>query len=500
MMDRPVKVSFVSLGCPKNLVDSEKMLGQLAEAGCLVGCDHDQADVIVVNTCGFLAESRAEAHAAIRDAAATRRSHGRGRPRVVVAGCLVQRDGQRLLHDVPGIDALVGVNNREDVVAAVLAGPRRTRASESGPIDGQSARPGQGATGGLSASARAVRLPVAPDWGSGSKATLYLGEYHPSSRTWTDQARLRLTPRHYAYLRISEGCDQRCTFCTIPAIRGPMHSKTPEQIEAEARELIADGAVELILIGQDTTSYGGDLGERGGLAALLRRLDRLEGVGWIRLMYVYPSVLTDEMIETIGSAGHVVPYVDIPLQHINDRILRAMYRRVTRAETLALLDKLRQRIPGVFVRTTMITGFPGESEAEFQELVDFVRDFKFDALGVFPYSTEPETPAGRMKDQLPPAVRRERADALMRVQQEVAFAKAAAMKGRRFEVLVDARADAGPWIARHAGQAPEVDSVSLVEGEGLRPGRRLEVVCTGSRGYDLLARPARVKLPVLQRA
>lgn len=455
-----VKVSFVALGCAKNLVDSEKMLGELAEAGCLVGVDHDQADVIVINTCGFLEASRSEAHDAIREAVAARRAADGKRPRVVVAGCLVQRDGEALLTAVPGIDALVGVHNREDVVSAVLAREKRKPRST-------------------------------PD--------LFLGEYHPGSSTWNDQARLRLTPRHYAYLRISEGCDQKCTFCSIPSIRGPMHCKSPEQVEAEARELIGDGAVELNLIGQDTTSYGRDIGFGEGLAGLLRRLDGVDGARWIRLMYVYPTDFTDEMIDAIGSAEHVVPYIDIPLQHINDRMLKAMHRRVTRAQTETLLAKLRERIPGVSIRTTMIAGFPGETEAEFDELVDFVRGFGFDALGVFAYSTEPDTPAGRMREQLPDGVRRRRVDALMRVQQEVAFKRAADRRGERFEVLIDSVSADGTAVARHAGQAPDVDSVTRVSGgESLHPGQFVEVLCTGSDGYDLLARPERVTLPVLR--
>lgn len=452
------RISFVSLGCAKNLVDSEKMLGQLAEAGCLVGVDHADADTIVVNTCGFLEDSRAEAHAVIREAAATRRTADGKKPRIVVAGCLVQRDGERLLADVPGIDALVGVNNRDDVVTAVLHDqPKAAR--------------------------------TAPD--------LYLGDYHAATATWTDRARLRLTPQHYAYLRISEGCDQKCTFCSIPSIRGPMHSKTPDQIIDEARELIDDGVVELNLIGQDTTSYGRDIGETGGLAALLRKLDALDGVGWIRLMYVYPSDFTDEMIDAIATCAHVVPYIDIPLQHISDRVLKAMYRRVTRAETETLLARLRERIAGVSIRTTLIAGFPGETEAEFEELHAFVRDFGFDALGVFPYSTEPDTPAGRMKGQLPADVRQARVDALMAAQQAVAFARAAARQGQRFDVLVDDVTEDGVAIARHAGQAPEVDAVTIVQPADREPGRFLSVVCTGSDGYDLLARPADVTLPVL---
>lgn len=453
-MARPTHVAFVSLGCAKNLVDSEKMLGQLAEAGCTITNDEDRADVIVVNTCGFLDASRAEAIGEISDAVAKKRS-GRVK-RVVVAGCLVQRDKERLHAEVAGIDAMVGVNNRDDIVLAVLGGgkPRRK-----------------------------------------GKPDLYLSDYH--AFTQLDTGRLRLTPKHYAYLRISEGCDQKCTFCTIPSIRGPMHSKPPQVVLAEARELAADGAVEISLIGQDTTSFGADIGDDAGLAGLLRQLNGVAGVQWLRLMYVYPSVFTDAMIDAIAECDRVVKYIDIPLQHIHDRVLKSMHRRITRAETEALLRKLRERIPGVTIRTTLIAGFPGETEEEFGALVDFIRAFRFDALGVFPYSLEPETPAGRMKEQVPEEVKQSRVERLMRAQQEIAFARADEWLGRRFDVLIDGRDAQGRVIARHAGQAPGVDSVTLVDGCDAPAGRFVEVRCGGREGYDLTAVPTSVALPVL---
>lgn len=459
-MPRPIKIAFTALGCAKNLVDSERMLGQLAEGGALITADHDDADVIVINTCGFLEASRTEAHEAIEEAVGRKRS-GRCR-RVVVAGCLVQRDGEKLLADVPGIDALVGVHQRDDVLRAALnVDPRR--------------------------SAKRRRNRVTPD--------LYLGAYHP--HVVLDTARLRLTPQHYAYLRISEGCNQKCTFCTIPSIRGPMHCKPPAVVLDEARELIADGAVELNLIGQDTTSYGEDIGYEPGLAGLLQELDGLDGLKWVRLLYAYPSVFTDEMIDAIAACEKVVKYIDMPLQHINDRVLKAMHRRVTRAQTEALLEKLRTRIPGVAIRTTFISGFPGETEAEFEELLAFVREFGFAAVGVFPYSLEPDTPAGRMKDQLPLEIREARANAIMAVQQEVAFAQAAQRVGEFLDVLVDQPVAEGQVAARHAGQAPEVDGVTYVLGEGLHPGQSLRVLCADSQGYDLIARPTDAILPVL---
>ncbi len=452
----PKRVAFVSLGCAKNLVDSEKMLGQLGEAGCVITADESDAAVIVINTCGFLQASRAEADEVIREA--TARKSKDGLRRVVVAGCLVQRDKEALLKRLPGIDALVGVNNRDDIVRAVLGE--------------NAARPND------------------------CSADLFLSDHYPF--TQLDTARLRLTPRHFAYLRISEGCDQNCTFCTIPFIRGRMRCKPPGAIMAEARELVEDGAVEINLIGQDTTSYG--LGEDRfdlGLAGLLRQLDTVEGVKWLRLMYVYPSVLTDGILDAIADCEHVCNYIDVPLQHISDRVLKAMHRRINRAGTEQLLQRIRDRIPGVTVRTTLIAGFPGETEREFEELVRFVQDFGFEALGVFPYSHEPETVAARLPGRLPDAVIRERVDALMTAQQEVAFALASERIGSRLEVLVDEAVEPGRVVGRHAGQAPSVDSVTYVRDCGASSGDFVSVRCVARDDYDLVARPIRVALPLL---
>ncbi len=463
-------VSFVSLGCAKNLVDSEKMLGLLAEAGCAIVGDGGEADVAVVNTCGFLESSRREALDVLGELAEQKRAGRLGR--IVVAGCLVQRDGQRLIEAVPEIDALVGVNNRADIVRAVAA-EAQTSTSQK-----------------VKKSKRDAGEPA-----------VYLGDYHPAS--WvganrSDRVRLRLTPQHYAYLRISEGCNQKCTFCTIPSIRGPMHSKTVDEILAEARELIADGAVEIVLIGQDTTSYGQDVGDGPGLAGLLGALNRLDGVEWIRLMYVYPSVLTDEILDAIAECDRVVNYIDMPLQHIDDRVLKAMHRRVTRRQSEDLLARIRDRIPGVAIRTTLIAGFPGETDEAFEALDSFIRDFRFDALGVFPYSSEPGTPAHRMAEPVPPDVIEQRVDRLMRTQQEVAFARARSRAGERFRVLIDDFGRDGVLPARHAGQAPEVDSVVYVGDSEAEPGGFVDVRCVGSKDYDLIARPVAAGLPILQ--
>src|SRR3954471_14937351 len=469
-------VAFVSLGCPKNLVDSERMLGLLAEDGLAITSDPADADAIVVNTCGFLEASKTESLEAIREAIRMK-TEGRCR-RVVVAGCLVQRHKTKLLNDVPEVDRLVGVFDREHIVEAVHGqeNPRQEHGHFLGKYHDLSRELAQAQAHGLQSQGLTLtketktnRLPVFED----------------------DRARLRLTPRHYAYLRISEGCNQGCTFCTIPSIRGPMRSKPPEQILAEARELAADGAVELNLIGQDTTSYGFDIGYADGLAGLLRTLDRqLKDVHWLRLMYAYPSCFTDEMIRTIADCGRVVKYIDMPLQHIADPVLTRMRRRVSRGQIETLLGKLREWVPGIAIRTTFISGAPGETEAQHRELVQFVKDFGFDMMGVFPYSPEPGTPMGRMTDQVPDEVKQQRVEELMLAQQEVAFAKAKSQVGKTIEVLIDRPAGRDVedgFVARSQSQAPDIDSVVFVHGEGLHAGQFVDVKVSDFQAYDLVA-------------
>ena len=469
-------VAFVSLGCPKNLVDSERMLGLLAADGITVTPDASSADAIVINTCGFLEASKTESLKEIRDAIALKTT-GRVK-RVVVAGCLVQRHKTKLLADAPGVDRLVGVFDREHIVEAVRGkeNPRQDHGHYLGKYHDLSRELSGASTEQLAAQSKTNRLPIFEN----------------------DRARLRLTPRHYAYLRMSEGCNQGCTFCTIPSIRGPMRSKPIEQILAEARELAADGAVELNLIGQDTTSYGTDIGYAAGLSGLLRTLDReLKDVHWLRLMYAYPSCFTDEMIDTIGACDRVVKYIDMPLQHISDPILSMMRRRVTRREIETLLEKLRKRVPGIAIRTTFIAGSPGETDEQHAELVKFVRDSGFDMMGVFPFSPESGTAMGRMDGQLPDAVKQARVEELMLAQQEVAFGKAKAMKGTSLEVLIERMAgrDAEDgWVARSRSQAPEIDSCVFVHSETeLHAGQLLDVKVTDFQAYDLVAEVPRAK-------
>jgi ribosomal protein S12 methylthiotransferase len=461
-------IAFVSLGCPKNLVDSEKMLGLLAEDGIAITPDHDQADAIIINTCGFLEASKTESIDVIKDAIAQKlaaQQDGRQK-RVIVAGCLVQRHRAQLLDEVPGVDSLVGVFDRENIVKAV-----------------------RGNFEPLSEAGR--------DMGAFHEVSKFISKHDRTKPGYTesDRARLRLTPRHYAYLRISEGCNQGCTFCTIPSIRGRMRSKPLADILAEAEELIADGAFELNLIGQDTTSYGADIGYTAageGLPGMLRALDRVKGAGWIRLMYAYPSCFTDEMIKTLADCRHVVKYIDMPLQHINDEILHAMRRKVTRRQIETLLEKLRKWVPGITLRTTMISGFPGETEAQHQEQLKFVSDFGFDCLGVFEYSPEPGTPAGRLwqTDGVDAAVATRRKEEIMLAQQKIVFKKNKAMVGKTMKVLID---ETNPRkktaTARHVGQAPDIDGRVLLSKSSAVPGEVVEVEIDDWNYYDLIGTP-----------
>jgi ribosomal protein S12 methylthiotransferase len=468
-------VAFVSLGCPKNLVDSEKMLGLLAEDGIAITPDHEEADAIVINTCGFLEASKTESIDVIREAIESKKralEAGTGK-RVIVAGCLVQRHKATLLNEVPEVDALVGVFDRENIVKAV-------RGASFAPFGDAGQDVGQ-----FHALSTFIHKPGKADIGKGYRES--------------DRARLRLTPRHYAYLRVSEGCNQGCTFCTIPSIRGRMRSKPLTDILSEAEELLADGAFELNLIGQDTTSYGTDIGydQPGeGLCGMLRSLDRLVGRkapgSWLRLMYAYPSCFTDEMIKTLADCRHVVKYIDMPLQHINDGILQSMRRKVTRGQIETLLGKLRKWVPGITLRTTFISGFPGETEAQHQELLQFIREFEFENVGVFEYSPEPGTPAGRLHESqaIAPEIAARRKEEIMLAQQEIVFRKNAGFVGSTIKVLVDeVQPRKKTAVGRHAGQAPDIDSRVLLGKCTAGPGELLSVRIEDYVDYDLVGSP-----------
>jgi ribosomal protein S12 methylthiotransferase len=445
--------AFVSLGCPKNLVDSERMLGKLAQDGYALTPDADGADVVVVNTCGFIEPARQESLGVIREMLELKKQGRVGA--VVVAGCLAERKKDDLLKEVPQVDHIVGVFGREEITQVVDR-------------------------------VRTTRPP-----GSRLNGDQQRSLFRPAPvRAQEDTARLRITPRHYAYLKISEGCDRLCTFCAIPGMRGKHVTKPIEEVLREARELAADGVRELILVAQDTTYYGMDLYGRVRLAELLRELDKLDGLDWIRVLYAYPIHFTDELIDTLAGANRIIPYLDLPLQHINDRMLKRMQRRVNRDETESLLKRLRQAIPGLALRTTFIVGFPGETDAEFEELVAFARDAKFERVGVFPYSFEPGTPATRLDGHLPEELKMERRNHLMEVQQEVAFAWTQQQVGRELPVIVDGPDPEVPnhALARSHADAPDIDAVVRVKGKNLHPGDLVRVKVTAADGYDLVAR------------
>ena len=436
--------AFVSLGCPKNTVDSERMLGLLRLDGYELVNDPDGADFVVVNTCGFIEAARQESFSAIHEMLDLKRE---GRTRgVIVSGCLAERQKNELLETCPEIDHLVGVFGREEI----------TRVADRlvGDLEEQ----------------RTVFRPAA-------------------IRALPDTDRLRITPGHFAYLKISEGCDRLCTFCAIPKMRGKHVTKPIEQVIQETEELVNDGVRELIVVAQDTTYYGMDLYGEPRLAELLEQLDQVNGLEWIRLMYFYPMYIDDRLIQTLAQSKRIVPYLDMPLQHINDQMLRRMSRRVTRSKTEELLGKLRGNIPDLVLRTTFITGFPGETDEQFEELVEFVREQRFERMGVFNYSLEPDTPAARLDNPIPFEIMEQRREALMQVQQQISFEWNQQQQGRQMEVILDApipeQADA--WVGRSQADAPDVDGLVYVTGENLQEGQIVNCEIVAAREYDLIA-------------
>lgn len=434
-------IGFISLGCPKNMVDSERMLAEIAQAGLLITTDADNADVAVINTCGFIAPAKAEAIEAIKHAVACKQ---KGKiQKVIVAGCLAQRMGTQLINEVKGIDTVVGLGARDritDIIKKTL-------------------------TSGESASylEHACKLPL------------------------SDKTRLRITPKHWAYLRISEGCDHRCAFCTIPAIRGKFKSKPLEIVTAEAQELADSGAVELNLIAQDTSYYGKDLKIKDGLSVLINKLEKISGVKWLRLLYLYPTGITDSLLETIAANEKVVHYFDIPLQHINNQILKNMRRPDTKERIYKLIEKLRIILPDAVLRTTLIVGLPGETEKEFEELLDFIKWAGFDCLGCFKYYPEAGTAAVQMPGQIPEKIKEERAKELMLTQQQIAFDINRLRMGAELACLLDS-VQKGIGTGRFYGQAPEIDSVCIIKNCKARPGTFLNAKVIGTKDYDLLLR------------
>jgi ribosomal protein S12 methylthiotransferase len=441
--------AFISLGCPKNLVDSERMLGKLAQDGYALQPDAAGADVVVINTCGFIEQARQESLSVIREMLALKASGKVGS--VVVAGCMAERQRDVLLEQVPEVDQIVGVFGREEIAAVV------DRATHRQPQ--------------LADEQRSLFRPA-------------------PVRALEDTARLRITPRHFAYLKISEGCDRLCTYCAIPKMRGKHVTKPIEEVVREARELVADGVRELIIVAQDTTYYGMDLYGRTRLPDLIRALDKVEGLEWVRTLYAYPEHISDEVIDSLAGSSKVIPYLDMPLQHISDRVLKRMIRRVDRTATEKLLRRLRAKWPDLAIRTTFIAGFPGETDAEFEELRQFVADFKFERLGVFPYSLEPGTPAEKLDGHLPDDVKQARVAAIMEVQQQVAFGWANAQVGKEHPVIIDGPDPefAGRVRGRTTADTPDIDCAVRVKGKNLKPGDFARVKVTAADGYDLAGR------------
>jgi len=444
-------LAFVTLGCPKNTVDSEAMLGLMVRDGFRTVGNVAEADVAVINTCAFLQSAVRESRATIAEVAKLK-TGGRLRA-LIVTGCLAQRAGGALLEDFPEVDAVLGTGQWREVVGAarhVLGGER------SRPV--------------LTADAGGALDPDAP--------------------------RALSTPRHLAYLKISEGCDHRCTFCIIPRLRGDQKSRTIEHLVAEAERLAAQGVRELNLIGQDTTGYGTDLPGRPDLADLLEALDQVEGITWIRVQYTYPRLWSDRLIDVWARAKRVVPYVDMPLQHISADMLRTMARGMTAPDTRALVRRIRAGIPGVAFRTNFIVGFPGETDAHFAELERYLEEEPFENVVVFTYEREPETPAHHMEPRVPVATRRSRRARLLALQQRLSAERLRGRIGQRLRVMIDGPTASprdkldGPrqYAARTAGSAWEVDGGVVVEGEGLEPGSLVDVAVTGSAAYDLFAR------------
>ena len=437
--------AFVSLGCPKNTVDSERMLGLLQIDGYRLVAEPEGADFVVVNTCGFIEQARAESFQAIDQMLELkRRGDVRG---VIVSGCLAERQKEDLLRDRPEIDSLVGVFAREEI----------TKVADRfvGRLDEQ----------------RSVFQPA-------------------PIRALPDSDRLRITPRHFAYLKISEGCQRLCTFCAIPKMRGKHATKPMEEVIREAEQLARDGVRELIIVAQDTTYYGIDLYGEPRLAELLRKLEQVAGIDWIRLMYFYPMYVTDELIQVIGGSSKILAYLDMPLQHIDDTMLRRMSRRVNRAETEELLDRLRAGIPNLAMRTTFITGFPGETEEQFATLESFVRQQKFARVGVFTYSSEPGTPAAEFDGHLAEEVKEERRGRLMQAQQEVAFEWTQRQVGRQIDVILDQPVPDGEnvWLGRSWADAPDVDAAVWVTGGNrkLSAGQIVPCEVVAVQDYDLV--------------
>ena len=442
-----MKILFVSLGCDKNLVDSEEMLGALRERGYQFTDDENEADAAIVNTCCFIMDAQKESIEQIL-ALAERRTEGTLKA-LIVTGCMAQRYKEEVLKEIPEVDAVIGTTS-EGRIAEILD----EILQKGGPA------------------------------GSGG----YLLVDSEDKRTGTTAERVVTTGGYYSYLKIAEGCDKRCTYCVIPSIRGRYRSVPMEQLLEQARLLASKGIRELILVAQETTLYGTDLYGHKALPELLRKLADIPGIEWIRLMYCYPEEITEEIAEAMRDIPQVLHYIDMPIQHAGDEILRRMGRRTNRQELTEKIAMLREMMPDICLRTTLITGFPGEKEEDHRALLDFVREMRFDRLGVFTYSKEEGTPAAKMSPQIPARVKKKRQKELMLLQQEIAFEAAQEMEGRVVDALVEGQlVGEHVYLARTYKDAPGIDGALFIETQReLMTGDLVIVKITGSREYDLI--------------
>ena len=434
------KILFISLGCDKNLVDSEVMLGILADRGFEMTDTEDDADIIIINTCCFINDAKEESINTILEMAEYKKT-GPCKA-LIVTGCLAQRYKQEIVDEIPEVDAVIGTSKYDEIFDAVDQALKGSHFLDVDDLD---------------------RLPSVPG------------------------KRILTTGGHYAHLKIAEGCDKHCTYCIIPKIRGNYRSVPMEQLLAEAASLAEQGVKELILVAQETTLYGMDLYGKKSLHILLQELAKIKGIRWIRILYCYPEEIYPELIETIKNEKKVCHYLDMPIQHASDAILKRMGRRTTKAQLKETVSLLRKEIPDIVLRTTLIAGFPGETQEQHEELMEFVDEMEFERLGVFAYSPEENTPAASMPDQIPEEVKEERRDAILELQQEIAFDKAADMVGRTLYAMIEGKvADEPAYVARTYADSPDIDGYVFVNtGEMLMSGDFVKVKITGSAEYDL---------------
>ncbi len=436
-----IKILFISLGCDKNLVDTEMMLGMLVQKGYTVTDDEAKADVVIVNTCCFINDAKQESINTLLEMAQLRENGSI--KALVAAGCLAQRYKEEIQTEIPEVDAIVGttaIDAITDAVEAVLSGTAKNYIEDIN------------------------RKPV------------------------YDKNRIVTTGGHFAYLKIAEGCDKHCSYCIIPKVRGNYRSIPMESLVDQARRLVAFGVKELILVAQETTIYGVDLYGKKSLPELLHKLCGIEGLYWIRILYCYPEEITDELIDTIKQEEKICNYLDIPIQHASDSVLKRMGRRTTRQELADIVTKLRAAIPDICLRTTLITGFPGETEEEHESLISFIDEMEFDRLGVFPYSPEENTPAAEFANQIPDEIKSDRQADLMGLQQMIAFDKAKDMEGKRLLVMVEGKVpDENVYAARSYKDAPNVDGYVFIQtARELMTGDFVRVRITGAYEYDLI--------------